>query len=335
MSFNISNLASFFSAVKKTTEPNRVTENKNLPQAPNGQEFATNLSSKQIDVLYTQVTHAAKGIMNHIEQNIFLRDMLGLPKEWSALLNEFALASNNTQLANMLKGLNANANSANAALLALLRSNAKVDLAALAAHLGTNSALMADKLLKHMGTANMSQENIAQLKQLMLIGASIANTAQTNPQEFIRDIIQMYLPWLPLVPPKEENLSEIEAKTQGAANENAQVLFYISSLHLGYFKVEILLANENEIFITNISEKTDEGLRDALVENLNAGIKKTSINAKIYFSKKTEEENPELKEKQLYIVRATESLVGLTLMQLLARLIFEFDEKQGQRFEKV
>ena len=40
------------------------------------------------------------------------------------------------------------------------------------------------------------------------------------------------------------------------------------------------------------------------------------------------------KEKQLYIVNSTNSLIELTLIQLISRIIFEFDEKEGLRFSK-
>ena len=338
MNFNISNLASIVFSVNKSVSPQKPMENKEFFPSPTNKELLSNLNSRQLDGLYMQVSNAATNIMNNIQQNIFLRDMLGLPKEWANLLKEFPLNTNNAQLAAMLKGLNtAGTNSVNSTLLALLQAQTRVDLAALAEHLNKNSALMADKLLKYMGAANMNQQNIAQLKEIMLIGASIANSAQVNPQEFIRDIIQMYLPWLPLVPPTDKDLSEIEAKMTGEDIKNAQVVFYLSTKSLGYFKVEILLDDENEIYINNVCEKDDDDIRKTLQENLDQNIKKTSINAKLYYSRKidTEDEKLNLKDKQIFIINSSDSLVGLTLIQLISKVIFEFDEKQGQRFEKV
>ena len=66
-------------------------------------------------------------------------------------------------------------------------------------------------------------------------------------------------------------------------------------------------------------------------EHIKENIKKTSIDAKIFFSKKIDNEELNLKEKQIYIINSTNSTVGLTLIQLIARVIFEFDEKQGNR----
>ena len=338
MNLNISNLASIVFSVNKNVAPQKPAENKEFLPSPANQELLSNLNSKQLNSLYMQVSNAATNIMNNIQQNIFLRDMLGLPKEWSNLLKEFSINGNNAQLAAMLKGLNAaGTNSVNAALLAILQSQTRVDLAALAQHLNKNSALMADKLLKYMGAANMNQQNIAQLKDIMLIGASIANSAQVNPQEFIRDIIQMYLPWLPLVPPTDKDLSEIETKMTGEDNKDAQVVFYLSTKSLGYFKVEILIDDKTEIYVNNVCEKDDEDIRKILQENLEQNIKKTSINAKLYYSRKIDngDENLNLKDKQIYIINSTDSLVGLTLIQLISRVIFEFDEKQGQRFERL
>ena len=206
MNFNISTLASMVFQVQKAAEPPKPAQPQQQAQkfsvSPSNEEMLLNMTSRQIDGLYAQVQQAATNIMNNIQQNIFLRDMMGLPKDWSTLLNGFVLNSN-AQIANMINGLNVTGqNSMQEALLALLASNSKVDLAALAAMLNKNATLMGDKLLKYMGDMYMTQNNIAQLKDIMMIGASIASSAKTNPNDFIRDIIQMYLPWLPLVAPK-------------------------------------------------------------------------------------------------------------------------------------
>ena len=334
MNFNISNLASVVFSVQKNVEPQ-----KPAPAQPQAQKFSleqknaetlANLSAKELQGVYARVQIAAKNIMNNMEQNIFLKDMMGLPKDWASLLNEFVINSN-AQVANMINNLNANGqNSMQEALLALLASNSKVDLAALAAMLNKNATLMADKLIKYMGDISM-QGNISQLKSIMLIGASIAGSAQTNPNEFIRDIIQMYLPWLPLVPPKQEDLEEIQAKINGGSEGDAQISFFISTNNIGYFKIEIVVGNEPEIYINNVYEKEVAELKENLVKTLKENIKKNSARAKVFYSGKLDK-NIDKKEKQLYIVKSSDSMTGLILLQLIARIIFEFDEVQAQRF---
>lgn len=334
MNFNISNLASIVFSVNKNTAPQKNVENNNF-QLTNSQAQNTSVQNNNqfVGQIY-QIPNNANTLMNNIQHNIFLRDMLNLPKEWSALLNEFALSANNSQLAELLKNLqNSKNNDVNSSLLALLNSDAKVNLLALAEQLKQNSSLMADKLLKLMGNM-MNQQNITQLKDIMLIGASIAHNAQVNPQEFIRDIIQMYLPWLPLVPPQEKDLSIIEEKLGNKNNENSQLLFYLSTNSLGYFKIEILLSEENEIYINNIVEKNNNELRDSLCNKLKEDIKKTSLKAKIFFSQKIDNEETIVKEKQLHIVNCNDSLVGLTLLHSISRIIFEFDEKEGRRAQE-
>lgn len=338
MNFNISNLASVLFQVNKTVNNTKSIDKttEKFEALANKQAKLDNITAKALDGLYLQVANSATRIMNNIQQNIFLRDMLGLPKDWSILLNQFLATSNNPQLANMLKNLNSlDRNNVQNSLLALLNSNASVDLKALAMQLKLNSNSMADKLLKQMGEFNMTQQNIAQLKTIMTIGASIANNVEVNPQEFLRDILQMYLPWLPLVPPKESDLNEIENKTAPIQNNDAQVLFYLSTDNLGYFKIEILKDNEIGIYINNVCEKTDDDLKKSLCAQIKENIKNSSIDAKLYFSSKIDRDKLNKKEKQLYIVNSTNSLIELTLIQLLARVIFEFDEKEGLRFSKV
>ena len=336
MNFNISNLASLVFSVNKINAIKQVQQNQEYKPSPTNSEFLANMNPKQVQNLYTQITHATANVMNNVQQNMFLRDMLGLPKDWTILLNQFVINNNNAQIANMLNNLNSSqTNALNSSLLALLQANARVDLQALAKHLQENSNLMADKLLKYMGNSTMDQNNIAQLKNIMLIGASIAGSVQINPQEFMRDIIQMYLPWLPLVPPQDKDLSEIEATMTGDSNKNSQALFYISTSTLGYFKVEIIIEDNIEIFITNVCEKENEQIKDELIKLLHENIDKLSTKAQIFYSKKIDNKELHLKEKQIYIVNSTDSLIGLTLLQLIPRVIFEFDEKQGQRIQKL
>ena len=337
MNFNISTLASMVFQAQKAAEPQKPAQPKEQIQkfsvSPSNEEMLANLTTKQIDGLYARVQQAAANIMNNMQQNIFLRDMMGLPKDWTNLLNGFVINSNN-QIANMINGLNtAGQNSMQEALLALLASNSRIDLEALAAMLNKNATLMGDKLLKYMGDMYMSQNNIAQLKDIMLIGASIAGSAKTNPNEFIRDIIQMYLPWLPLVAPKQEDLAEIQTKIGGGNEGDAQFSFFISTNNIGYFKIEIVTGEETEVYINNVYEKETSELRENLEKTLKDNIKKNSPNAKVFYSGKIDT-NLDKKEKQLYIVKSSDSMTGLVLLQLISKIIFEFDEVQAQRFLK-
>lgn len=336
MNFNITNLASaLFSVHKNTgTQKNAPANKQTFSVSPSNQEMLSNMNARQIEGLYARVTQAATNIMSNMQQNIFMRDMLGLPKDWTQLLNEFILA-NNSQITNMIKNLNTTGqNSMQDALLALLAANSKVDLASLAAMINKNAALMSDKLLKYMGAASMSQNNIAQLKDIMLIGASIANSANVNPNEFIRDIIQMYLPWLPLVPPKEQDLNEIQEKMGAKSEGDAEISFYISTTNIGYFKIEILTGNEIEIYINNVYKKEIDELKENLINTLKENIKKTFPDAKLYYSGKIDPEELSNTEKQLYIIKSSDSMSGLVLLQLIPKIIFEFDETQAQRFLK-
>ena len=52
-------------------------------------------------------------------------------------------------------------------------------------------------------------------------------------------------------------------------------------------------------------------------------------------SQKIDNEEINLKEKQIYIVNADDSLAGLTLLHSISRTIFEFDEKEGQRAQRL
>jgi len=338
MDFNISNLANVLFGINQTqtTISNKPQNNTDATQpkfeaSPTDSEMLANMTSSQVTNLAKQAATSAANIMSNAQQNMFLRDMLDLPKDWNFLLKEFSF-SDNEQISKLLKTLNNNNQSSlQSALLALAQANASVDLAAIAEHLRKSSALMADKLLKYMGAGNMSQNNISQLKSIMLIGASIANSANVNPQDFVRNMVQMYLPWLPLVPPNEENLNEIEDKIP-PTDKTGAILFYLSTHNIGYFKVEILSDENIEIFITNITEIPNEELREDLSNIMKEKIKTVSQNAKLYFTNKIDNEELNIKEKQIYIVNSDDSMIGLSLLHLISKTIFEFDEKNANRF---
>ncbi|MDD3594045.1 MAG: hypothetical protein PHX18_05400 [Candidatus Gastranaerophilales bacterium] len=329
MNFNISNLATLVFSVTKAAEPQKPLELKSFDVAKEAQQnlqqanVQTNLPSPNPAVIIVKTPT----VMNNMQLNMFLRDMLNLPKDWLELMVKFSSGQNDTVSA-MLKNLAATNNQGlSSEVLKLLQSNAKVDLLALAQLLKNNSGLLADKLLRLVNSSGLNQSNIAQMKEIMLIGASLALNAQTNPAEFIRNIIQMYLPWLPLLPPQQKDLEEIMEQAGKKEKDNSQVLFYISTEKSGYFKIEIILLDEPEIFITHIVEKADDEVKYKILDNLKTIIKKHSLRAKFFFSQRAENSEEKPLQKQLYIVNSTDSMIGLSLIQLIARVIFEFDEK--------
>ena len=107
MNFSIQNLASVIFSVHKNAEPQKAnqTNQQKFSVSPSNQELLANMNSRQLDGLYARVTQVAKNLMNNMQQNIFLRDMMGLPKDWAGLLKEFA-TSQNAQVANMINNLN-------------------------------------------------------------------------------------------------------------------------------------------------------------------------------------------------------------------------------------
>ena len=105
MNFNISNLASIIFSVNKNVATNKTANKSEFQAPPTNNSQSETLTPQQFIGLANQITISAKNIMNNMQQNIFLRDMLNLPKEWTNLLNEFAFSANNAQLANLLKNL--------------------------------------------------------------------------------------------------------------------------------------------------------------------------------------------------------------------------------------
>ncbi len=332
MDFNIS---SFVFSITKTSNVKSVNSEK-----PQGFEVEAQVTNNQIsqskEVIVLPQVNTSAAYMNNIQMNMFLREMLSLPKEWAALLADFVNLKgvNVKDIENVLLNLNNNSK-----LLALLQANPKVDLAALAKLIEHNSANLTDKMVKLMAGAVFDKTLINQMKEISLIGSSIATAFNINQSDFIRSVVQMYLPWLPFVPPEyRENTERLnEAFSDEEQHSSAQTSFFLTTAALGFFKVEIIEEEGIEIFITRIADKLDE-TDDLLKKNLKdvavKYFKETDFN---YISKEKADDNNK-NEKELHIISSSNSAISLMLIQMLSRKIFETDDAKildNNRVEKL
>ena len=323
MDFNIS---SFVFSINKTSTVKPVNSEQTKQF-----EVETNVANNNQNALAKEVialpqTAATASIMNNIQMNMFLREMLNLPKEWAALLSEFTKLNglNVKEIEKALSNLNNNSR-----LAALLQINPKVDLEAIAKLIASNSTQLTDKMVKLMAGANFDKTLINQMKEISLIGSSIATALNINQTDFIRSIVQMYLPWLPFVPPEQRDNTErlTEAFSDEEVHASSQTSFFLTTVALGYFKFEIAEDNGIEIFVTRIAEKIDES-DDYLNKIINDVAKKYFKDIEFsYFSKEKICEDIK-KEKELHIISSSNSAIALMLIQMLSRKIFETDDNK-------
>ena len=323
MDFNIS---SFVFSINKTStvKPVNSEQTKQFEVESNIANNNQNASAKEVIVL--PQTAATASIMNNVQMNMFLKEMLNLPKEWATLLSEFIKLNgvNAKEIENALSNLNNNTK-----LASLLQINPKVDLEAIAKLIASNSTQLTDKMVKLMSGAIFDKALINQMKEVSLIGSSIATALNINQNDFIRSVVQMYLPWLPFVPPEQrENMERLtETFSDEEQHSSMQTSFFLTTVALGFFKIEIIEEKGIEIFITRITDKlneTDDTLKKMLKDVATKYFKETNFD---YFSKEKLCEDIK-KEKELHIINSSNSAISLMLIQMLSRKIFEADDEK-------
>ena len=323
MDFNIS---SFVFSINKTTTVKGVNQ-ENQQNFEVEAQVTNNQNAQGRETIILPKINTSLSLMNNMQMNMFLREMLNLPKEWNKLLSEF-INLNGANIKDIEQAL-ANLNN-NSKLIALLQANPKVDLAALAKLIANNSANLTDKMVKLMAGAIFDKTLINQMKEISLIGSSIATAFNINQNDFIRSVVQMYLPWLPFVPPEHrENMERLtEAFSDEEQHSSSQTSFFLTTVALGFFKIEITEDKNIEIFITRIAEKIDE-TDDALKKMLkDVAIKYfRDINFSYYSKEKTADNIKN--EKELHIINSSNSAIALMLIQMLSRKIFEADDDKN------
>lgn len=159
----------------------------------------------------------------------YAKDLLNLPREFSDLINLITSQGSSVQTVNeqMMAQLNK------------LLQGGKVDLALLGTLLNENSKEAMQKLM--MTIANLSKygtNDVSGLKQLMNLFA--VNTAAVQDSQALKNLLILYLPWLPLSVRHNDNLDftiDIFDKIQGPdpdkMNPTESVTVFIETKNYG------------------------------------------------------------------------------------------------------
>jgi len=249
--------------------------------------------------------------MTNSQLNKLLIELLDLPKDLKSFLS--LMTSGNAKSFNIEE---------------LLLNNQNININMIKQFIEENSKQLLDKLIK-LTQQQGGGFNTEQFKEIIALSQSLIPSSTASTQEVLKDIMLLYLPWLPLSKNKEfENL----LKSFGEENKqnNNAVSAYISTVNIGIFLINIASETQMnvELIIDNIlsEEKTDysERLKDEMFKSL----AKTGIKSKIEIKQKVSSEIKETGEKQLHI-NSCESLNPLIILALYSAVaaIFEIDDK--------
>lgn len=218
-----------------------------------------------------------KNMMSQTQAQI-LAQLQGLSS--SEIQNALKMQMNN-QLQSALKSLQ-------------ISASGMLNLADIAALVQSSGKEAITKLIISM--ANASKQGISDLSQLKdtakLINACVALASSENPQQTLKTVLLLYLPWLPL---QEGTDFDIEITTAEEENNDESILIVtITTLNFGNVVATLILENSNSVNV-NI-ECSKRFPKDELLERINSDGKSFSMQSAVSFVEK--ESNPQLEEGQ-------------------------------------
>lgn len=175
-----------------------------------------------------------------------------------------------------------------------ISSNGLINLGDIAALIQTNGKDAITKLILTM--ANASKQGITDLSQLKetakLINASVALVSAENPQQTLKTLLLLYLPWLPL---QEGTDFDLEIGSAEDTSETQSVLIVtITTINFGVLKATLMLENSNSVHVS--VECSKEFPKQELLQRIQDEEKSYSMQSDISFNEKTS--NPKSDENQ-------------------------------------
>lgn len=184
--------------------------------------------------------------LDNIQKMLFLKEMLNLPDEWKDLLIFAALKSspsaNSEQLLSKLIDFN------------LLKKD-----------INQTSNEILNKLLKLL-TPQMAAKS-SEIQQMMEILQKFLPSSETKTPDFIKDLMLMYLPYLPLKEDFKLMFQNKNNNDDNSENNSDAIIIILTTKNMGTFRIEIFLENSTpHIQIDNNSDSLNKRFLTGLKE---------------------------------------------------------------------
>lgn len=243
----------------------------------------------------------------------YIKDLLNLPRDFQSFIN---------QIQNM--------NTETAKSFAKILTDGKINLSALTELLAGNSKEAVQKLMMTIMTVSkMGSNNVSGLKELMAMFSVNANSSDST--QTVKNLLMLYLPWLPLSIRNEMNLDfdiDIFDKIQGAdpdKEENIETIkIMIETANYGNVLAELEMAPnfEVDVYITAIESFPES----EVLKRFNEENKKNSIRSNTKIEKTKDPENSQEFKQNVKITSS--NFVSPKLVQSahsLIKIIIEVD----------
>lgn len=256
-----------------------------------------------------------------LEQNaVLLRELLDIPQELSDFIKLF-VTSNDESIETLLK---------NGLTQEVL--NEQLNLANIQQFLDNNAKDVINKLLKIIQQDFRNPQASEQLKDILNALNQVLPQNKTQQQDTLKAIILLYLPWLPLPPPKNLKIG-VEANKNGQSEEGEEYLvIVINTIAFGQLKVSLSInqAGQLKINIEFQEEKTGKNFKLQIIEKIHEEIEKLKITPTTTFSpliKSKEGEDPQ-RSISFQQISAVSQRLMLSAYAII-KIIFEFDDKEA------
>jgi len=282
-------------------------EEQNVQKQTVQQTFNTDTQFKPVDIKINNISNA--------QMHLFIKDLLQLPREWPDLLK--IMFSDSQQ-------------HGSASLRQLLTLNNNANIAVLQELLHKNSKDVIDKLCK-LSTNNVIEPKLFdQMSEILAVANSIVSNAGITPKETIKEMLQLYLPYLPLnvQENRSSNIAQYFEDKKGEKDESISI--FISTENLGIFKLalELIAINKIELYIEHKNNNDNSAILKELINKLNNQLNEKGLSTNISYKFNSLDKNLINKEQKFYInqLNATTPSLLMTLFIFLNEL-FATDRK--------
>ena len=273
INFNPNNMAGFINHGIQNARTPAPVDMMPTPQPSVSPQMAENLLMNSAKSLYDFFANAQSVRMTGSDMSLVLKDMLGMQKE----ITEF--------LSNSI--LNQTAESLSKSDLAKLLLNSQFDLGKLSQFMQQNGKEALSKLFTM--TANMAQSGSVarspQISELIAVLNACTPHADTSQVQVLKNMILLYLPWLPLGEQNAFTLEIGKGNSEGEGGESEDsVSVMIKTVNFG--NVSVLIFKSEASTINFNIKASPEFPKEEVTEKIKAEAKDYNVQTELAYEEK-------------------------------------------------
>ncbi len=311
-------------------ETNETRENQSAKQSPETNSktvYDSKTSAKQSLFAAQNNTssrnlNAKYNVISLENQAKLIKQLLSFPDDIESLLSTFLSEKTSEEIMETL----------------LKQPEQTINISLIKEMLGNNSKQSMDKLIKLFQQLYGGTQNTEQLKEIMSLLSQITPKKDSTPQEVIKNLILLYLPWFPLAEKQDLQIRfEKHNSSEEEDSEQTALVIYISTINLGRFKVVILLnLSSIKIQIENYEkesqgEKNRKDYLEKILSEINMQTRKDKIQTttELLISEQKEAKEAQEERKREVVISPVGKIspVVIIVAQKIAKIILEMDEK--------